>query len=49
VEEPNRDSNAAWGEQADLLLHGQRARSLKLNDFTFTRPTLPAALEAAIK
>jgi uncharacterized protein len=40
---------ALMGEQADLLLHGQRARSLKLDDFTFTRPTLPAALEAAVR
>jgi uncharacterized protein (TIGR01777 family) len=39
---------AALGEQADLLLHGQRARSIKLGDFVFRYPQLPAAFAAAV-
>jgi len=35
---------AVLGEQADLLLHGQRARSTKLDGFTFRYPDLPSAL-----
>jgi uncharacterized protein len=38
---------AALGEQADLLLHGQRARSIKLSDFAFRYSQLPAAFAAA--
>jgi NAD dependent epimerase/dehydratase family enzyme len=37
------------GEQADLLLHGQRASSLKLDDVAFRYPTLQAALEEALR
>jgi uncharacterized protein len=36
------------GEQADLLLHGQRAVSLKLDGFEFRYPGLRAALEDAL-
>ena len=39
---------AALGEQADLLLHGQRARSIKLGDFVFRYPQLSAAFAAAV-
>lgn len=39
---------AVLGEQADLLLHGQRARSSKLHGFTFCYPQLPDALAAVI-
>jgi uncharacterized protein (TIGR01777 family) len=37
------------GEQADLLLHGQRARSEKLNGFGFRYATLESALEEALR
>jgi len=37
----------ALGEQADLLLHGQRAISRRLDGFAFGYPTLRAALESA--
>jgi hypothetical protein len=39
---------ALLGEQADLLLHGQRAVSTKLDEFAFRYPTLRAALEEAL-
>jgi uncharacterized protein (TIGR01777 family) len=39
----------ALGEQADLLLHGQRARSEKLNGFAFAYPTLESALAEALR
>ena len=35
----------ALGEQADLLLHGQRAESIRLREFEFGYPELPGALE----
>ena len=38
----------ALGEQADLLLHGQRATSVKLGDFEFRYRALRAALEDAL-
>jgi uncharacterized protein (TIGR01777 family) len=38
----------ALGEQADLLLHGQRAVSQRLNGFDFRYPALRAALETAL-
>ena len=37
----------ALGEQADLLLHGQRASSSRLGGFDFAYPTLRPALENA--
>lgn len=40
---------ALFGEQADLLLHGQRARSIKLGGFAFRYPELPAALREAVR
>jgi NAD dependent epimerase/dehydratase family enzyme len=36
------------GEQADLLLHGQRAESEKLAGFPFRYPELGPALESAL-
>src|SRR5262245_48339763 len=39
---------AALGEQADLLLHGQRAVSRRLNGFEFRYGALRAALEDAL-
>jgi uncharacterized protein (TIGR01777 family) len=36
------------GEQADLLLHGQKARSIKLGGFAFRYAELPAALTQAL-
>jgi NAD dependent epimerase/dehydratase family enzyme len=36
------------GRQADLLLHGQRAVSTKLDGFEFRYRTLRAALEDAL-
>lgn len=38
----------ALGEQADLLLHGQRAVSRRLGGFEFRYPTLRAALSEAL-
>jgi uncharacterized protein (TIGR01777 family) len=38
----------ALGEQADLMLHGQRAVSNRLDDFAFSYPQLPEALEEAL-
>jgi uncharacterized protein len=37
------------GEQADLLLHGQRAISRRLDDFEFRYPELRGALEEALR
>ena len=37
------------GEQADLVLHGQRAVSRKLERFEFRFPGLRAALEDALR
>ena len=39
---------AALGEQADLLLHGQRAVSRRLNGFEFRWRALRAALDDAL-
>ncbi len=39
----------ALGDQADLLLHGQRAVSAKLGGFTFAAPTLREALERSFR
>jgi uncharacterized protein (TIGR01777 family) len=39
---------AVLGRQAELLLHGQRARSLRLDGFAFRYPELPAALAEAL-
>ncbi len=39
----------ALGEQADLLLHGQRAASGKLGDLVFEQPDLRSALEDALR
>jgi uncharacterized protein (TIGR01777 family) len=39
----------ALGEQADLLLHGQRAVSRRLDGFGFTQPELRGALAAALR
>jgi uncharacterized protein len=39
---------AVLGEQADLLLHGQWARSIKLEGFAFRYAQLPAALAEAL-
>jgi hypothetical protein len=39
---------ALLGEQADLLLHGQRATSLKLDDFAFYYSELEPALREAL-
>ena len=38
----------ALGEQADLLLHGQRAVSRRLDGFGFRQRQLRGALEAAL-
>jgi NAD dependent epimerase/dehydratase family enzyme len=38
----------ALGEQADLLLHGQRAVSRRLNGFEFRYRSLCAALDDAL-
>jgi uncharacterized protein (TIGR01777 family) len=38
----------ALGEQADLMLHGQRAVSNRLEDFAFSYPQLSEALEEAL-
>ena len=37
------------GEEADLLLHGQRARSSKLDGFVFRHATLESALAEALR
>ena len=39
----------ALGEQADLLLHGQRAESAKLDGYAFRYPELGAALTEALR
>lgn len=39
----------ALGEQADLLLHGQRAVSRRLDGFDFSQPELRGALEASLR
>jgi uncharacterized protein (TIGR01777 family) len=49
VPAPARALRLALGEQADLLLHGQRARSAKLNGVAFRHATLESALAEALR